>query len=348
MRLSKRLWGWLGGQPAREVRPAGPTRGQVFHVVILDGTNSTLKPGCETNAGLSYTLLAEGGPRAGLSLYYEAGIQWSDWAKTPDVVAGKGLNKQIRRAYGFLANRYRPGDKIILLGFSRGAYGVRSLAGLIDLVGLVRPEFATSRYIHQAYRHYRGGPKSVAAQDFRRLFCDPEVEIEMVGVWDTVRALGVRLPILWRFSEPRHAFHNHALGDHIRHGYQALALDETRIAFSPVLWDSHEDLPGHVEQVWFRGTHGDVGGQLGGRAWARPLSNISLVWMLHRVERCGVPLPMGWEGRFPQDPMAPSIGPNVGWGKFFFARQRRQVLEDPSESIHASVPRDAVAELAAV
>ena len=66
--------------------------------------------------------------------------------------------------------------------------------------------------------------------------------IEMVGVWDTVKALGLRLPIVWQWTERPHLFHNHELGPHIRHGFQALALHETREAFSPVLWKTR---PGH-------------------------------------------------------------------------------------------------------
>lgn len=348
LRLNNLLRRWFRTHSEREVTPAPPTRGQVIHVVILDGTASTLTPGSETNAGLTYKLLSEDGPRAGLSLYYEAGIQWTDWSSTVDVMSGKGLNRQIRRAYGYLANKYRPGDKIILMGFSRGAYAVRSLAGAIDRVGLVTRKYAASRYINLAYRHYREGPSKPAAQEFRKLYCRPDVEIEMVGVWDTVRALGVRLPGVRKLLERRHAFHNHALGHGIRHGYQALALDETRCAFEPVMWDTAHDTPGHVEQVWFQGTHGDVGGQLGGRTWCRPLSNIPLVWMLSRMERAGVALPLGWEGRFDMDPAAPSIGPYASWAKLFVIRARRDVLRDPSESIHESVPRDRVAEMATV
>ena len=86
-------------------------RGQVTHVLILDGTMSSLTPGCESNAGLTYRLLSEVSG-ANLSVYYEAGVQWQDWRATPDVMMGRGINRQIRRAYGYLASRYKPGDKI--------------------------------------------------------------------------------------------------------------------------------------------------------------------------------------------------------------------------------------------
>ena len=113
----------------------------------------------ETNAGLTFRLLCERrGQRNGQSLYYEPGMQWEGWAQALDVMQGRGINRQIRRAYGFLASHYRPGDRIFLFGYSRGAYAVRSLAGVIDRVGLLRHDQATERKVQLAYRHYQMRP----------------------------------------------------------------------------------------------------------------------------------------------------------------------------------------------
>ena len=126
-RLSRSLLARLWPGAAQRRRGHARARGPVTHVIILDGTMSTLNEGEETNAGLTYRLLAErGGPD--LSLYYEAGLQWRSWRNSWDVIVGRGINRQIRRAYGYLASRYRPGDRIFLFGYSRGAYAVRSLA----------------------------------------------------------------------------------------------------------------------------------------------------------------------------------------------------------------------------
>jgi uncharacterized protein (DUF2235 family) len=309
----------------------------VDHVVILDGTMSSLQPGQETNAGLTFRLLREGGRRARLSLYYEPGIQWTSWTQAQDVIQGRGMNRQIRRAYGFLASHYRPGDRIYLFGYSRGAYAVRSLAGVIDRVGLIRADQATERNVTLAYRHYQTAPDAPAARAFAAAFCHDEVHIEMVGVWDTVKALGLRLPLLWKLTEARHAFHTPHLGRSVRHGFHALALNETRAAYAPVLWTSPPDWTGNVEQVWFRGAHGDIGGHLGGFDAARPLSNIPLVWMLDRAEACGLPLPPRWRARFPCDPTAPMAGTLRGAGKLFLLRGRRPIGQDRSEHIHPSV-----------
>jgi uncharacterized protein (DUF2235 family) len=335
-RLLGRIWPALReGQPA--LRP--DTRGALTHVIILDGTASSLKRGHETNAGLSYRLLSQVG--APVSLYYESSLQWDDWRQTLDVMMGRGINRQIRRAYGYLASRYRPGDRIVLLGYSRGAFAVRSLAGVIDRVGLLRAEHATERQVTQAYRHYQVTRGSQAAAAFSRHYCHDRVEIQMVGVWDTVKSLGLRLPVLWQWSEPHHSFHGHALGGAIKHGFQALALHETREAFAPVMWDTRKCAPGQVQQVWFNGSHGDVGGQVGLFPAARPLSNIPLVWMLERLEECEVPLPQGWRDQFPCDAEAPRMGTWRGVGKLFLIRRKRLVGADPSERLHETVQTQA-------
>jgi uncharacterized protein (DUF2235 family) len=332
---TKSVYDWLRPGSRAEHTAFGHRRGPVTHVLILDGTMSSLAEGYETNAGLTFKLLREvAGPD--LSLYYEAGIQWRDWRATGDIILGRGINRQIRRAYGYLASRYRPGDRIFLMGYSRGAYAVRSLAGAIDRVGLLRAEAATERNVHLAFRHYRCAPHAQAAQAFARAHCHASCHVEMVGVWDTVKALGLRIPILWRFRVDQHGFHSHHLGRTTRHGFHALALDETRNAYWPVLWETTPEFDGHLEQVWFRGCHSDVGGQLCGVQAARPLANIPLVWMLERAQGCALPLPEGWRARFPQDVTAPSVGTWIGWGKILLMRRPRIVGRDPSERLHPS------------
>ena len=337
-RLSKRFFGWLG-RPLRSAHSSeARLRGPRTHVIILDGTLSSLEHGFETHAGIAYRLCCEIG--ADISVYYEAGVQWQSWRATLDVLMGRGINRQIRRAYGYLASRYRAGDKVIFLGYSRGAFAVRSLAGVIDQVGLLRPEFATERNIRTAYRHYECGPGTDSARTFSRAYCHDVMPIEMIGVWDTVKALGLRLPFFWRAAEERHAFHNHQLGRSIRNGFHAIALHETREVYDPIMWDCPEVFPGRVEQVWFRGTHSDVGGQLGGYEAARPLANISLVWMLEKAEECGLPLPGGWRARFYTDANAPSVGTWRAWGKIFLLRKPRIVGRDKSEKLHETVRPD--------
>ncbi|MEQ9473409.1 DUF2235 domain-containing protein [Marinovum algicola] len=334
-RLHKQVTGWLARKLRFRQTRTGPRRGQRIHVILLDGTMSSLREGTETNIGQIYKLLCEA--PGDLSIYYEPGVQFPDWRAAWSVLTGKGINSQIRRAYGYLASRYRPGDRIFLLGYSRGAFAVRSLAGMIDRVGLVTARHALERNVATAYRHYQTAPDSDAALAFRAAFCHEAAPIEMVGVFDTVKALGLRLPLVWRLSADPHAFHNHHLGDSVRHGFHALAYDERRAAYAPLLWDVPGDWSGRVEQMWFPGTHGDVGGQIAGFEAARPLANLPLVWMLDRAEDCGLPLPEGWQARFPADAEAPSVGTWSGWGKMFVIRTPRKRMLDPSERLHPSL-----------
>ncbi len=334
-RLSDTVLGWFRRRFAAGQSQVSVRRGQRDHVIILDGTLSSLEPGCETNAGRLFRLLQE--VEGDLSLYYESGLQWSDWRSASDIVVGRGINRQICRAYGFLASRYLPGDRIFFFGYSRGAYAVRSLAGVIDEIGLLRAEHATERNVRQAYRLYRYPSENTVARDFTALYCTAVPEISVVGVWDTVKALGMRFPILWRFTNDKHAFHNDQLGQSIKCGLHALAYHERRMAYEPVLWSCPPGWTGRVEQVWFKGVHGDIGGQLRGHEDARPLANIPLVWMLERAQIEGLPLPEGWQNRFPQDAHAPSSGNWKGWGKLFLYRRHRAMGHDPSERVHESL-----------
>ncbi|QFT59206.1 hypothetical protein FIU94_10250 [Sulfitobacter sp. THAF37] len=317
-------------EPGRDA-PRGTT-----HVIVLDGTLSSLHPADRTNAGRAYKLLSENGGL--LSLYYEPGLQWASWRSIWAVITGRGINRQIQRAYGWLAARYRPGDRIFLLGYSRGAYAVRSLAGVMHLVGLLRPDHANRATVQLAYDHYRTDPGSAAARAFSAAHCHQSVEIDTIAVWDTVKSLGFNAPVLWRLSERTHGFHNHDLGPDVLKAYHALAHDETRVAYAPVLWSTSEEDEGRVSQVWFPGTHGDVGGHLGGFEAARPLANIPLVWMLDKLERRGLPLPDGWRARFALDATAPSLGTFRGLGKLLITRRRRRIGLDPSERLHESLP----------
>ncbi len=311
-------------------------RGVVDHIIILDGTMSTLEPGREGNCGLIYRLMTEGGRRPDRTVYYEPGLQWSGWRQLPALAQGRGLNRQICRAYGWLASHYRPGDRIYLIGYSRGAFAVRSLAGIIDRVGLLRREEATERAVRQVYRHYRQDPEGAVARVFAARFCHDAAPIALVGVFDTVKALGLRLPLLWMLTDKRNAFHSSELGRSIQRGAQALAVHETRAVFQPVLWDVPPDRLDQVEQVWFRGAHGDIGGHIGAFQAARPLANLPLVWILDRAAAAGLRLPDGWPARYPCDPAAPMVGTWRGAGALFLLRGRRIVGRDPSERVHPS------------
>ena len=316
-------------------------RPPVIHVVMMDGTFASLVEGRRSSMARIHALLRGRhglvGDGTRMRLHYTAGQQWDRLRTIPDLMLGRALETWISDAYGWLASQYAPGDLVFLLGYSRGAFAVRSLAGLIGHVGLLRPHAATERHIRLGWRLYSDGGSDAARKVYRQR-CHDRVPIRMVGCFDTVMALGVRLPFLWALTEPQFRFHDAHLGAEVEHGFHALALDETRAAFAPLLWDDASACP-HVEQVWFRGVHPDVGGQLSGLEMSRPLANIPLVWMMGRAESVGLPLPQGWQGRFPCDASAPSIGSWRKWGKAFLRRRARVAGAEHSEAIHPTVPR---------
>jgi len=309
-------------------------------IYISDGTLSRFAPGVETNAGLLLRLLREIGHRPYQHFDHDPGVQGAGLRRWLNAATGLGINLSIQHGYGFLASRYRPGDRIFLFGYSRGAYAVRSLAGMIGSVGLLRHSKATERNIRQAFRLYEANGTASdprVREGFTASRCHPDVKIEMLGIWDTVRALGLPYPGLSRLGQLAPAFHDHALGPHIRVGYHALALDEDRTAFTPILWQRSPDWQGRLEQAWFPGAHGDVGGDVAAAPVARGLANVSLNWMLRQAESHGLVLPEKWEARFPEDPSAPCVGSRRGISKLFLLRRRRAPGGGDGEVLHLSI-----------
>ncbi len=314
-------------------------RPPLHHVVLIDGTFASLDPDQRSSIGKIYAALSGlwGALPSRVQIRYEPGQQWETWRTVSRLAAGSELESRIMGAYLWLARHWQPGDPLFLFGYSRGAFAIRSLAGMIGKIGLLQPNALSDGNIRRVWQLYSEGGEEVELARFRATHCHTEVPIRMVGVFDTVVALGIRLPLLWMLAEPRYRFHDHELGAHVELGAQALALDETRAAFAPLIWTS-EHRPGQVRQMWFRGCHPDIGGQLSGAEFARPLANIPLVWMLETAEEAGLPLPEDWRGKLPCDATAPSVGSWRNWGKAFLARAPRMVGSDPSEALHPSVP----------
>src|SRR5262249_39053508 len=170
-----------------------------------------------------------------------------------------------------------PGDEIYLFGFSRGAFEARTLAELIAVVGLLRND--SLERVGQAWRHYRRYRDRPQHAKLSRLLQATHfpVPIRCVGVWDTVGTLG--FPFLHHGRGSRIS----TLPTNVEIGLHALAIDEPRGAYRPMLWTRRRDAasPGSqvIEQAWFPGSHVDVGG--GGAAHA--LSDAALLWMAERV-----------------------------------------------------------------
>lgn len=198
---------------------------------------------------------------------------------------GIGLSKNVRDAYLSLIHNYAPGDEIFFFGFSRGAFTVRSAAGLIRKVGLLEKRNAgRAPEAWQLYRNRKGGPDSPDAIAFRESYAHWPAPITFIGVWDTVGALGI--PGVFNFiGRRRFQFHDAALSRSVAYAYQALAIDEKRRSFKPTLWEQHPEATGQtLEQAWFPGVHSDIGG---GYANSK-LANDALLWMVEKAREAGL------------------------------------------------------------
>ena len=202
---------------------------------------------------------------------------------------GDGISLNIRDLYLFLVLNYRPGDELFLFGFSRGAYTVRSLAGLIRNSGILKDEYA-ERYA-DAYNLYRDRtdathPSAAQSVQFRARFSWPDFNIRLIGVWDTVGALGI--PVPFQLGRQQNEFHDTDLSSHVDFAYQALAIDERRKPFVPCVWNKQPASPASqvLEQAWFAGVHCNVGG---GYVDAG-LSDCALDWMWKRAAKVGLKL----------------------------------------------------------
>ncbi|MBN9295162.1 MAG: DUF2235 domain-containing protein [Flavobacteriia bacterium] len=244
-------------------------------VIFADGTwnSSANKDGkyvAPTNVFKSFAhTLKETCPNGDVQyVYYDEGVGTGNGSdKFFGGVTGKGIDGNILDLYRFIIERYTIGTEIFLFGFSRGAYTVRSLAGLIRNCGILKRDYLTKA--ERAFFIYRSrdrkyAPESDESKFFREHFSYPleQTPIRFIGVWDTVGSLGIPFKI-GRFGTGKHRFHDVKLSSVIQNAYHALAIDEKRVFFAPTLWqqETGEKFKNQkLEQVWFCGVHCDVGG----------------------------------------------------------------------------------------
>ena len=153
-----------------------------------------------------------------------------------DAAIGLRVRENVIAAYRFLVQNYQPGDQIYLFGFSRGAYTVRAVAGLIHFLGLLRPEqenlailawaiYANEANVYAVSERFGGGNR------FNRSFgINPKPSIHLVGAWDTVSSFGW----FWNFRTLPHTASNPSV-THFRH---ALAIDGTALLSSESVFSS--------------------------------------------------------------------------------------------------------------
>lgn len=265
-------------------------------IVFSDGTGNSAAKLFKTNVWRVYDALDLTCPDQ--IAYYDDGVGTASLAPLALLggAFGWGLKRNVLDLYCFLCRNYRDtDDRIFAFGFSRGAFTVRVLTGLIASEGLIHADSGTElkRLAAWAYRRYRqrnynqtGGlvrplrwARDIVFSFWDRLRgrtpYDPsqsrQVSIEFLGVWDTVDAYG--LPFdemtrgwdrwIWPLSLP-----NQRLWKNVNKACHALSIDDERQTFHPLLWDESKEgvetsarvSDERVSQVWFAGVHSNIGG----------------------------------------------------------------------------------------
>ncbi|MBT8242073.1 MAG: DUF2235 domain-containing protein [Acidimicrobiia bacterium] len=273
-------------------------------VVFADGTGQEGGEGTNTNVYKLFQMIEDRTPAQ--MAFYDPGLG-TGWRKVTGNTMGFGISKNVLDCYQFISDHYQWGDRIFLFGFSRGATTVRSLSGFITRFGVLphsRPDLAKKAWT--IYKIPDKTRREEAARDFTLRNTTAWCNIDFLGVWDTVEALGIPFvdqavnAAVDRLPGFQHSFHDLKISKCVHHAVHALSIDENRADFLPTPWHTEdngkstlgeifvdprfndatgrtiEDLRQTVRQVWFSGSHTDVGG---GYAECG-LGNIPLAWMI--------------------------------------------------------------------
>lgn len=302
-------------------------------VVCCDGTGNEISENI-SNVLKLYRVLRKTGKAAAQVVFYDPGVgtlaRPNPWTKLRQdtvtvlgLATGYGLDDNVLNAYRFLIQHYEEGDDIFLFGFSRGAYTVRVLAGMIHKVGLLAPP--QSNLADAALTAYKqasavvldagednsdaaGGddddPPQAApasrddqASQFARIISTRWPTIKFLGVWDTVASVIVPRPDrFYTFSLQTLAFTQS--NPSVKIFRQAIAIDERRRMFRLEPWAEpqvfmhnrfsagHNAVPQDCVQVWFAGVHADIGG--GYPEKESGLSKFPLLWMIEEAVKSGL------------------------------------------------------------
>ncbi len=278
-------------------------------VICSDGTGNTSIMGRGTNVFKLFEAIDLNGHRTDPAVrpqiaFYDDGVGTSNFKLWKIVTGafGLGLSRNVRQLYKELVRIYDGGsdpDQIFLFGFSRGAFTIRTLAGLIANQGILPRRsgddpLTLDRRIKQAYKAYRRcyRPWLWRQWPWSKLFPVPDraqardaPRIRFVGVWDTVDAVGLPFHIgdFWNRVVYQFKFESRDLSTIVDQACHALSIDDERAEFAPVLWNETND-HGRVEQVWFAGVHSNVGGGYPKQG----MSLVALDWMMEKADHAGL------------------------------------------------------------
>ncbi|OCL09051.1 hypothetical protein AOQ84DRAFT_29218 [Glonium stellatum] len=233
-------------------------------------------------------------PKAQNDVYYQSGIGSNNtWArKYISGATGEGLKRNVLEAFAHIGENYsrERGDRLVIIGYSRGAYTARSLAGLLSLVGV--PGGKNSKLNRKLYdRYVRGDLKKRGVAEYmkRRHECE-DVVIDVLCCFDTVGSLGIPrtgLSGVLRLSgllSKKHEFHQTDPAPNILNTFHALALHESRKPYTPTLMHIRNGDKRNLKQVWFPGTHGDIGWENESNTGGFNLVDIVLAWTMQQLQ----------------------------------------------------------------
>ena len=283
-------------------------------IYCLDGTSNKYDAAYPTNVVMMHKSIAEEDDNGiQQTTYYDEGVGTDVGQHVLGGALGFGLMNNILQAYEHLCRNYQTGDEIYIFGFSRGAYTARSFAGLIRLCSIIdvkkieqelkqAKEFYEKRLLKdetnlgQLNAWRQKNCPLVCANDEDRKFRSntiqgkqqtPDiVKIRYIGVWDTVKTIGV--------NANKYKWHDHSLSPHVEFARHAVALDERRKKFDVTEWDNIEELNQQISsedgtnrpynQMWFPGVHGSIGG--GGPV--KGLSDEAFQWIREGAKEAGL------------------------------------------------------------
>jgi uncharacterized protein (DUF2235 family) len=342
-------------------------------VVCLDGTTNEPETGF-TNVARMFDVAQKSSVQLA---YYDPGVGTmgaraaiTPWGKAvtqaAGMIAGYGIRDNIEEAYTWLSHQYRSGDRIFVFGFSRGAYTARALTGMLRTVGLLHPDaenmvpyalklYAQSRKMQDPGRHpdAKGNPAEKVfwklRSDFRarfgnKAFPDPfdtsHKQVHFLGVWDTVKSVGwlnlkaqieiARWPFTANLANVETACH-------------ALAIDENRRPFAEYRFKAEAvtNSQGRLQEVWFAGVHGDIGGQ---NRDDDMLPDIAFSWMVKQAAAQGLIVDdtryrrlvgVDVKDELPAERALGVIRPNSRWWLLAGGWRRRPIRND--DALHPSV-----------
>jgi len=304
-------------------------------VICCDGTGNEISENISNVLKLYRVLRKTGKTEPHQLVFYDPGVGtlarpdpwrklWQDTITVFGLLTGYGLDDNVLATYEFLVQNYRDGDDIYLFGFSRGAYTVRVLAGLVHKIGLISPQQSNLAGAGlAAYKQFSsvaqpqelgldpeqyldGGEESgqvaLATRDdqaaqFARILSTKWPTIKFIGVWDTVASVFVPRPDrLYLPSLQTLAFTRH--NPSVKTFRQAIAIYERRRMFRLHPWSepqtfmrnrfitTHNEEPQDIAQVWFAGVHADIGG--GYPEKESGISKFPLLWMMDEAEKSGL------------------------------------------------------------